>query len=137
MLKKELNARVAAYRATLNKATDKLTDKDVSEVAALLPSMEYTGELIDHGTRINWNGTIKRAAVALWDTVENNPDNAPDLWEDVLYRDGVRIIPEVITVGLAFAAEELGWWGDELYKSKRDANVYTPVQHPESWELQA
>lgn len=32
------------------------------------------------GTRINWNGTVKKAAADLWDTAENTPDAAPDLW---------------------------------------------------------
>lgn len=91
--------------------------------------------LIEHGTRINWNGTLKRAAVDLWDTKENNPDNAPTLWEDIQYRRGYRIIPETITVGLAFSEGECGWWGDVLYKSKVNANVYTPEQYASNWEL--
>lgn len=91
--------------------------------------------LITNGTRINWHGTLKRAAVDLWDTEENNPDNAPALWEDILYRAGYRIIPEIITVGLAFAKDEIGWWGDVLYRSKVDSNVYTPAQYIDNWEV--
>lgn len=90
--------------------------------------------LIKHGTRINWNGVLKRAAVDLWDTEENNPDNAPNLWEDILYRAGHRIIPDVITVGLAFSNGETGWWGDVLMRSKADNNVWTPEQYPDYWE---
>ena len=86
------------------------------------------------GTRINWYGKVKRAAVDLWDRTENNPDNAPTLWEDLAYRDGIRIIPETITAGLAFAKDELGWWGDTLYKSLLDANVWTPEQNASGWE---
>ena len=85
------------------------------------------------GTRINWNGTVKRAAVDLWDTAENNPDNASDLWENLAYRDGFRIIPETITAGLAFAKDELGWRGDVLYRSTLDSNVWTPEQYPVGW----
>ena len=90
--------------------------------------------LFRSGTRVNWNGTIKRAAVDLWDTEANDPDHAPTLWEDVLYRDGYRIIPETITVGLQFSSGELGWWGDKLYRSLRDANVWTPSAYPAGWE---
>lgn len=133
--KKELNERIAAYRTVLNTATDKLDDKEVSEVPNLLPSMKYDGTLIKNGTRILWNGIIKRAAVDLWATEENNPDNAPTLWEDVMYRNGIRIIPETITVGLAFAKDELGWWNDTLYKSKLDNNVWTPEAYADGWEL--
>lgn len=60
------------------------------------------------GTRINWGGVIKQAAVDLWDTDTNTPDNAPTLWEDIAYRQGYRIIPATITAGTAFAQGECG-----------------------------
>ena len=115
--------------------TATLDDAVASTVIPLYPSMKYDGSLIASGTRINWNGTLKRAAVDLWDRPDNNPDNAPDLWEDIQYRDGYRIIPDVITVGLAFSNGEKGWRGDTLYRSKLDANTYTPEQHPDGWEV--
>lgn len=112
-----------------------LDDATASTVIPLYPVMQYDGELIRNGVRINWNGKLKRAAVDLWDTEANNPDNAPDLWEDIQYRDGYRIIPDVITVGLAFKLGELGWWKDVLYQSKLEANVNTPEQYPDGWEI--
>lgn len=112
-----------------------LSDKEASEEPSLSESMKYTGELIEYGTRINWNGRLKRAAAALWDREENNPDNAPDLWENVAYREGYRIIPETITAGLAFDLDECGWWGDTLYRSVIASNTYTPDQYAEGWEL--
>lgn len=126
----------AAYkqREVMNTAAEYLTDAQASTVASIYPGLKYDGELIKSGTRIYWGGVLKRAAVDLWDREENNPDNAPDLWEDVLYRDGYRIIPETIAVGLAFSEGELGWWGEVLYKSKVDANVYTPAQYAPNWE---
>lgn len=110
-------------------------DKTASVAPELYDGLKEDGSLVEHGTRINWNGTLKRAAVDLWDTRENNPDNAPTLWEDILYSLGHRIIPEVITVGLAFSEGETGWWGDVLYRSKVNANVYTPAVYPANWEV--
>lgn len=111
-----------------------LSDADASTTAELFPRLKQDGSLVAAGTRINWVGIVKRAAVDLWDTAENNPDNAPDLWENLAYRDGIRIIPETITAGLAFAKDELGWWGDVLYRSTLDSNVWTPEQYPAGWE---
>lgn len=122
-------------REVMDNAGAMLTDAQASTVTTLYPAMNYGEELIVSGTRILWGGVLKRAAVDLWDRRENNPDNAPELWEDVLYRSGYRIIPEVITAGLAFAKGEIGWWGDTLYRSLLDANVYTPEQNPTGWEL--
>ena len=122
-------------RESMNYAGTLLTDADASKAIPIYPALKEDGSLVKGGTRIQWNGQLKRAAVDLWDTVENDPDHAPSLWEDVLYREGIRIIPDVITVGLAISKDELGWWGDTLYRSKVDANVYTPEQYLPNWEV--
>ena len=111
-----------------------IDDATASRMADYFPGLTGDGSLIKAGTRINWRGTLKRAAVDLWDTASNIPDAAPTLWEDLDYRDGVRVIPETITVGLAFNQGELGWWGDALMRSKVSANVYTPEQYRDNWE---
>ena len=129
-------AEALRLRAIIETAAASLDDKMASTAPTLFPRLKQDGSLIKAGTHINYNGSIKRAAVDLWDTEVNNPDNAPTLWEDILYRDGYRIIPDVITAGTAFALDELGWWGDKLYKSLLSANVYTPEQYPNGWELQ-
>lgn len=109
-------------------------DKTASIAPELFNRLKEDGSLVKAGTSINWNGTLKRAVVDLWDTAENNPDNAPTLWEAIDYRAGYRIIPDVITVGLAFSDGETGWWGDVLKRSKADNNVWTPEQYPDYWE---
>lgn len=45
------------------------------------------------------------------------------------------IITENVTAGTAFTKDECGWWGDTLYKSLIDANVYTPDAYPAGWEI--
>lgn len=128
---KQLSARL---HSVIMAATASVDDKTASIAPELFPRLKQDGSLVAVGSRINWNGILKRAAVDLWDTPENNPDNATTLWEDIQYRLGYRVIPETITVGLAFAKDELGWWGDILYRSKVDSNVYTPEQYPPNWE---
>lgn len=122
-------------RPYIVQASASLDDKVASNAAELFPALKQDGSLIPAGTRINWHGVIKRAAVDLWDTAENTPDAAPALWEDIAYREGYRIIPAVITAGTAFAKDECGWWDDTLYKSLIDANVYTPDSYPAGWEV--
>lgn len=124
-----------AKKPFIDKLTAEIDDATASTVIALYPTMKYTGGLIEAGTRINWNGALKRAAVDLYDREENNPDKAANLWEDIQYREGYRIIPDVITVGLAFADGERGWWGDVLYESTVDDNVYTPEQYKGNWKI--
>lgn len=121
-------------RPIIEQATASLDDKTASEAVMLFPDYKGDGELVPAGTRINHRGALKRAAVDLWGTPDNNPDNAPALWEDIQYRDGYRIIPETITSTLAFAKDERGWWGDVLYRSLMDGNAHTPAQAPNVWE---
>ena len=126
-------AEALKLRAIVEQAAVSLDDKTASEAAMLFPKLKQDGALVAVGTRIN--GTIKRAAADLWDTPENNPDNAPALWEDISYKDGYRIIPETITAGAAFAQDECGWWKGTLYRSLIPANVYTPEQYAAGWEV--
>lgn len=122
-------------RALIEQAAEYLPDREASEGAMLFPRLKHDGGLIKTGTRINWNGVVKRAATDLWDREDTSPDSAPSLWEDLAYREGHRIIPEVITAGTAFALGECGWWDGVLYKSLIDANVYTPAAYPDGWEV--
>lgn len=126
-----------AFRKQIEAAALNLDDKGASMSADFYSDLTYGGELITAGTRINHNGVLYKAAVDLWNTEENNPDNAPTLWEEVQYHNGIRIIPETITVTTAFAKDELGFWkaDGQTYKSLLDANVYTPESYPEGWEL--
>lgn len=114
---------------------DSATDEQAVDAAVLYPTMKYDGALVQNGTRINWNGSLKRATVDLWDREENNPDNAPTLWEEINISGGYREIPETITAGLAFAKDECGWWKGKLYRSLIDSNVWTPDQYAAGWEL--
>ena len=122
-------------RTIVEQAVVSLDDKTASKAPTLFPRLAQNGKLISAGTRINWNSTIKRATVDLWDNAESTPDIAPTLWEDISYRKGYRIIPETITSGTAFAKDEYGWWNDALYRSLIDNNVWTPEQYASGWEI--
>ena len=121
-------------RALAMKSAVEMTDANASTLPEMFPTLKRNGELVKNGTRINWNGRLKRAAVDLWDTIENDPDHAPTLWENIDYSNGYRTIPEVITAGLAFAKGELGWWKDAVWESLQDNNVWNPDQFAAGWK---
>lgn len=124
-----------ALRPIIERAAASLSDADASMSAELFPQLKQDGSLIEAFTRINWHGKVMKSAVALWDTEQNDPDHAPTLWEELAYRDGIRVIPEVITTTTLFSEGELGWWGDVLYRSKVNGNAYTPAQYAANWEV--
>ena len=126
-------AEALKLRAIVEQAVASLDDKTASEAPTLFPRLKQDGSLVRAGTRINWGGAVMKAAVDLWDTADNSPDNAPTLWETLDYKDGYRIIPSVITVTGAFAKGERGWWNGVLYESAVDSNVYTPEQYANNW----
>lgn len=126
--------RANAILAQIQKIRSEADDKIISEMPELLPTLKGNGEAIEAGTAINWNGKVLRAKITLWDRTENDPDHLPEMWQELRYKDGIRIIPSVITVTDAFALDELGWWEDEPYKSLIPANVYTPAAYPQGWQ---
>lgn len=60
-------------RAAMDTAGAALDDAAASRAVPLYPTLQGDGALIRAGTRINWNGTLKRAAVDLWDVPKNAP----------------------------------------------------------------
>ena len=123
------------FRRAVERGAASLSDRDVSLTPDVLPRMRYKGAAIEAGTRINWNGTVKSAAVTLWDREDNSPDNAPTLWNDINYRRGIRVIPEHIPATEPFSAGEEGIDdADVVWISKYDNNVYTPAQYAANWE---
>lgn len=92
-------------------------DATASRMLEFYPTLKYDGSLVKANSRINWGGKLKRAAVDLWDTEINNPDNAQTLWEDIEYRDGIRVIPAAIPATDPFKLGDYGWCGDDLYQS--------------------
>lgn len=131
-----LHSEAEALRADAKAAPQALADDIASFVPSMFPTLEGKGALVKVGTKINWNGALKRAAVDLWDIEANNPVNAPALWEDVAYIKGVRVIPDVISVAAAFSKGEQGYWKGEIYTSLIDANVWTPEAYAAGWEKQ-
>lgn len=66
----------------------KLTMKEARALREILRemviSMNYDGSELSKGSIIKWNNNIKRLKENTQDKVENNPDNAPELWEKIL-----------------------------------------------------
>lgn len=87
--------------------------------------------IIAAGTRINWYGNIYRVMEDIEDIVENNPDNAPALWEEIKYKNGYHYI-DGETV---FIEDECGWFGNNPYRSLIDYNLTNPETNPENWEM--
>lgn len=137
-MKVRTKADAMVFRKQIETASLNLDDKAASMSSDLYSGMKYNGQLILAGTRINHNGSLYKAAVDLWDTETNNPDNAPTIWAKLMYHDGVRVIPEVITVTTAFSKDELGYWEADgtIYRSLVDNNVYTPVQYAANWQIE-
>lgn len=127
-------AKALKIRSLAMDSAVEMDDVGASSVPEMFPGLKGDGSLVNAGTRINWNGQLKKAAVDLWDTAENNPDNAPALWEDINYTNGYRTIPEVITATLAFSKGEKGWWKGAVYESMYDSNVWNPDQFAAGWK---
>lgn len=127
----EIALRIAAASAFKETATD----ADASKFTPLFPKLKGDGSLVKVGTRIASGDKLYRSRVDLWDTAENAPENNPSLWEEIMYKKGIRIIPNNITAENPFKTGERGWFNDNLYESIIDNNVWTPTAYPNGWKL--
>ncbi len=130
-MNRELAARL---HATIAAGLALLDDCTASKGAEAYPRLHQDGRLIPAGTRIRWQGTLWRASADLWDTPENTPDRAQTLWQALAYREGYRVIPQVIPAEQRFARGECGWWQGALWRSLLEGNVHTPAAYPAGWE---
>lgn len=127
--------RARELRAMIEKAAGAgLDDKDGSTAVELYPALTGGGALVKSGTRINWKGALKRAAVDLWDTAENTPEAAPSLWEDVLYKTARGLSRRPLRRGSRSPRVSAVIGGDVLYESLLDNNVWTPEAYPDGWK---
>ena len=132
MKREEAKEAIASFVAIRDSATDAVASDNI----AAFRTLHNNKKEVLAGTRINWNGQLYRAAVTLFDNEQSTPDVAPTLWEKVMYKDGIRIIPETITAGLKFSKGEQGWWTDDkIYASTIGNNTWTPAQSPQFWKL--
>lgn len=124
-------------RMTIRRQVNGLSipDETASRMVEYYPTMQdyEEGALIKGGTTIAHGGVLKRANVDLYNYVTNSPDNAPTLWTDIAYRDGVRVIPDPISAEQAYGLDELGWQDGRIWRSRMDGNVY-PVTQTDAWE---
>lgn len=121
-------------RAIIETAVQSLPDREASEAPMLFADLKGDGSLIRAGTRIRVGNRVLRASVDLWDRADSTPEAAPTLWAELPYVNGIRRIPDTITVTEAFSKGEKGIDADGvIWESLTDSNVYTPVQYAPNW----
>lgn len=132
---KNTTADIVRAMNALNIMRENATDAQASLAPTAYERLRKDGNIIRSGERRIFNGELYRARVDLWDTDENSPESVPSLWDKVLYKKGIRIIPDKIVAENPFTKGELGWWGDVLMRSIYDgANVWTPEEYATGWE---
>lgn len=125
----------SAMRAVMDKVCPLLDDAQASTVIELYAPYPNDGSPIKAAARVNWHGKLVRAKVDLWATDENNPDNAPDLWEGIKYRDGYRVLTGPITASNPVQPGEKCWEGGVLYECVYHvACTYRPSEYAPAWE---
>lgn len=130
---------IAEKDAIIAEVVSVMPDKEASMYVQYARMLKQDGKEIPSGTRINWNSKLYKANVALWDREDQDPDHAPTLWTELMYHNGHRIIPQIITAELAFSQGEVGYWPTDkkYYRAKRNGVVHTPAVYPADWEVVA
>lgn len=95
----------------------------------------WDGRLIATGTRIRWGTRLVAAMNDLWAYPENNPDNAPALWEEIAYLNGYRVLYGPISASNPVQPGEMCWEDGTLYRCiYHVACTYRPSEYAAAWE---
>ena len=95
----------------------------------------WDGRLIATGTRIRWGTRLMAAMNDLWAYAENNPGNAPALWEEIAYIDGYRVLYGSISASNPVQPGEMCWEDGKLYRCiYHVACTYRPSEYAAAWE---
>lgn len=136
----EYIASARRIRPILEKAVsgEMIDNKDSFDVLPMFPDRTdatfWDGHLITTGTRIRWNGQLMFARNDLWATPENNPDNAPTLWEHIEYVDGYRVLNGPISASNPVLPGEKCWENGVLYECiTQIGNTYRPSEYMGNW----
>ena len=122
--------------AQMDRACGVMTDAQASTLVDMYPHFRADGSLVKVTTRVGWGGKLYRAKVDLWATDANNPENAPDLWEEILYRDGYRVLVAPITASNPVQPNEKCWENDVLYECiYHTVCVYRPSEYAPAWRV--
>lgn len=125
---------VEVKQARLQAVAEALPDEVAAGMADLYPELKGDSAAVEANKRINWQGKVAKARVAVWDRPDQWPDAAPELWDILSIQGGYREIPEVITAALAFAPDEKGWWKGELYQNTSGVTLtHNPDLYPQGW----
>ena len=126
MSREEIHKQIAAL---LKNADDKTRSE-----AEGLHDYWYAGKYYEVGEVVDFEGNLYRCLTSHSAQETWKPDVSPSLWVRIMYRGGIRIIPDVIEATAPFNANDPGWWGDELYRCTLDNCVWNPGQHADVWE---
>lgn len=119
-----------------------IADSDASCAPTLFPSYEsllasgksFTQEDVQKRFRFTYGGKLYVVTQAHTMQSDWSPETAVSLYEEVQYKNGIRLIPENITAENPFSAGERGMDADGvIWVSNCDNNVYTPSQYERNW----
>lgn len=131
-----LKLRATIEKLIGNATVDQLDNKTAYEAKILFSSTSvWDGRLIKVGQRIRWGDKLMAAKNDLWATDANNPDNAPTLWEEILYRDGYRVLTGAISASNPVQPGECCWENDVLYECIYHVScTYRPSEYAQAWK---
>lgn len=128
-------------REIIEMAMEGVADKEGAEVVTLFSSAPdgdawWDGHLMEAGARIRFGNQLYRANNALYAHRQYAPDQAPDLWEAIQYRDGYRVIGGAISAANPVQPGEIVWIRDTKWKNVSTiATSYLPTEYPAGWEM--
>lgn len=124
-------------RDMIEKAAASLTDDDAMEAPALFPTWE-ANKAYAVDTRVRFEGKLYKCLQAHTSQADWTPDVTPALWTDVAEPGQIPVWRQPTGAQDAYNIGDLVHYPDAdspVYRSLIDANVWSPQDYPQGWEL--
>lgn len=111
---------------------DELTEEETKAIAGLFEPW-IAGESVNIGTLRLYEDELYKCVQAHTTQSDWTPDITPALW---VIKSAPGVIPEWVQPAGSHDAYNIGdkvTYGDHLWESKIDANVWSPVAYPAGW----
>ena len=124
-------------RELIEKASTSLGDGDALDAVELFP-VWAEGVAYEVGKRIQCGGKLYKCVQAHTSQADWKPDIVPALWTEVAKPGEIPVWRRPVGAQDAYQTGDLVHYPDAdgpVYRSLIDANVWSPQDYPQGWEL--
>ena len=133
-----LAEKASRLRAMIEKAAVSLTDEDALEAVELFPAWAAMNTYVLND-RVRYSGKLYKCVQSHTSQTGWEPPNVPALWTEVAEPGTIPVWRQPTGAQDAYNTGDLVHFPDAdgpVYRCLIDANIWSPADYPQGWEVQ-